>query len=66
MDSNARLQPARVFASFDEYWPYYLQEHSKPETRALHLAGTTIAAMGLAAWFATSQKRYLALSLFGS
>lgn len=65
MDSNAGIQPAR-FTRFEEFWPYYLGEHSKPETRALHLAGTTIAAVGLAAWFATSQKRYLALSLLGS
>ena len=31
------------YNSFNEFWPYYLAEHSKPGTRLLHLIGTSIA-----------------------
>jgi hypothetical protein len=36
------------FRSFEEFWPYYLREHSKKDTRTLHFIGTTLA-MALAA-----------------
>ena len=27
---------------FRDFWPYYLQEHARPGTRAMHYAGTSL------------------------
>ncbi|XP_074341173.1 uncharacterized protein LOC141678706 [Apium graveolens] len=29
------------FKSMDEFWPFYLSQHSKPATRMWHFAGTS-------------------------
>ncbi|HEV2653215.1 MAG TPA: DUF962 domain-containing protein [Rhizomicrobium sp.] len=45
-------QPIR---SYTEFWPYYLREHARPETRALHYFGTTAAVLAVLAALATGR-----------
>ena len=58
--------PMQKFNSFDEFWPYYLRQHSKPGTRTLHFAGTTIAFIGIAGFLVTGSLSFLLLALIGS
>lgn len=39
--------------SFEEFWPYYLGEHSDPVCRGLHYVGSTLALGWLGATFVT-------------
>jgi hypothetical protein len=54
------ISPPRNYA---EFWPYYLGEHRRPGTRALHLAGTAVAIALLTAAAITFDWRFLAASI---
>lgn len=30
------------YTSFEQFWPFYLEQHSKPLTRRIHVAGTLL------------------------
>ena len=56
----------RQYRSFAEFWPFYLREHSKPRTRALHYAGTTLViAIGVFALLSGRGLWLLAIPLAG-
>lgn len=53
---------ARACTSFAEFWPFYLREHSRPFTRALHYLGTTLV-VGLAIAAVLSGRWWLFVAL---
>jgi hypothetical protein len=57
---------ARQFRSYSDFWPFYLGEHRKPETRAVHYVGT-IASILCLAWALYSHNWWwlIAVPFFG-
>ena len=47
-------------ASYDDFWPFYLRQHSRPACRALHYLGTVAALACLAAAAATLNAWFIA------
>jgi hypothetical protein len=48
--------------SFEEFWPYYVAEHSRQGTRALHYAGTMTGLACVVALAASGKWRWLPLA----
>jgi hypothetical protein len=55
----------RAIATYGDFWPYYLQEHSKPATRAIHFAGTALSSLSLVALLATGNLWFVLGALIG-
>ena len=49
--------------TFEEFWPFYVSQHSLPTTRALHFAGTTMVLGALAIAGARLSPRWVAAAL---
>ena len=47
--------PETRIATFREFWPYYVSEHRKPITRALHFIGSTFVLALVAASLVTGR-----------
>ncbi len=54
---------AKLAASYREFWPIYLREHSRPATRGLHYLGTGLGLALLAAAVLTADWRLLPAAL---
>lgn len=54
--------PEKRYRTFEEFWPFYVSEHSNPLNRRLHFVGTTLALVSLIRFGQTGQKKYLALA----
>jgi len=50
---------------YRDFWPYYLREHAKPETRAIHFGGTFVATISLIAFIATRRLWLIPVVLAG-
>ncbi|MEQ1508900.1 MAG: DUF962 domain-containing protein [Sphingopyxis sp.] len=56
----------RTITSFAEFWPYYLGEHRKMHTRALHYMGTSLVVLlGLAALWTGRWGLFAAMPIAG-
>ena len=51
------------FSDFEEFWPFYVGQHSKVGTRALHFAGTTLGLLCVAAALADRRPAFLGAGL---
>ena len=51
------------FQSFEEFWPFYVGEHSKPTCRTLHFVGTHMGLLHLAGVAATGSPWFILTGL---
>ena len=49
----------RKYGSFEEFWPFYVSQHSKKSTRTLHFIGSSLALGAVAAALVTRRPALL-------
>ena len=57
MNQNNRI------SNFEEFWPYYVREHSTAGCRALHFIGSALGIVCLAATFITGNVWFIPLGI---
>ena len=53
---------ANRFRTYADFWPFYLAEHAKPATRAIHYVGT-IASAAVLVWAVATQNWWWLLAV---
>ena len=54
------------YKTYQDFFPFYLNEHSKPLTRAFHYVGTTIALVCIASFVVTFNAWFLLVGLIAA
>lgn len=62
VNGNAR-KTNRPIASYREFWPYYLREHARPQTRAIHYAGTALSSLSVLGWLVSGNLWFVPAAL---
>lgn len=52
------------FKTFEEFWPFYLNEHSKPQNRLLHFIGSSLGIVFLITAVVTMKPLFILAALF--
>jgi hypothetical protein len=55
----------RRIATYRDFWPHYLQEHSRPETRAIHYLGSALSVGFLLAFLFSGNSWFILGALLG-
>ena len=58
-----KARAGRRIASYTDFWPFYLREHSRLATRNIHFVGTAVALLSACAGLVTGQGVFLPITL---
>ncbi len=59
------METRAALATYEEFWPYYVSQHLKASTRALHFLGTSLVLAALAAGMLASPSWFVVAPLAG-